>query len=140
MRIQSTERAKATSKSKGKNKASAGGAFVPQHGEAAQNTSTNAVAITSPIASIDTLIALQEGEDFRQAKKAATLRADALLDVLSDVRIGLLEGAVPLRALQRLDTTLKRTRAQTGDPRLESILDDVEIRAAVEKAKLDSAR
>jgi len=139
MRINSTERTRITSKSNAKGKAGSGSTFVPQSSSASQSASTAATVRTSPVVSIDTLIALQESDDFRQARKKATARADDLLDVLSDLRLGLLEGAIPLRSLQRLSATLERTRANTGDSRLESILNEIEVRAEVEKAKLDSA-
>ncbi len=139
MRINSTERTRITSKSNAKGKAGSGGTFVPQTGSTGQSTGAAATVRTSPVVSIDTLIALQESDDFRQARKKATARADELLDVLSDLRLGLLEGAIPLRSLQRLSATLERTRANTGDSRLESILNEIEVRAEVEKAKLDSA-
>lgn len=139
MRINASNRAQATAKSKAKGKAGNSGTFILQNSSADQTNGLHAPARTSPVVSIESLIALQENEDSRQAKKAATARADELLDVLADMRLGLLEGAIPLRALQRLGSTLERTRANTGDPRLESILNEVEIRAEVEKAKLDSA-
>jgi Class II flagellar assembly regulator len=139
MRINATERTRATSKSKAKGNSTRGGTFVPQNNNTSQSAGPAATARTSPVVSIDTLIALQESDDFRQARKTATARADELLDVLSDLRLGLLEGAIPRRALNRLSATLERTRANTGDSRLESILNEVEVRAEVEKAKLDSA-
>ncbi len=137
MRVNTTEQTRVTGKAKAKSK-QAGGTFVPHSGDAGQSTAIVATTQTNPIASLDALIALQGGEDFHQARKTATARADELLDVLSDMRLGLLEGGIPLRTLQRLSTTLERTRANTGDTHLEAILNEVEIRAEVEKAKLDS--
>ena len=138
MRINATERTRITSRSNAKGK-TAGGTFVPQSSTTSQSAAAAATVRTSPVVSIDTLIALQENEDFRQARKKATVRADELLDVLSDLRLGLLEGAIPLRSLHRLSAALERTRANTGDSHLESILNEIEVRAEVEKAKLDSA-
>ncbi len=137
MRINSAERTRATSKAKA-SRGGSNGVFTPQNGSTSQSTATMSSTAASSIASIDTLIALQEGDDFRQARKAATQRADDILDILSGVRLGLLEGVIPRRALQRLNATLAQTRASTGDVRLETILNEVELRAQVEMAKLDS--
>ncbi len=137
MRINAAEQTRATGKARAKRK-QASGAFAPHSQASSQSTAPMATTQTNPIASLDALIALQGDEDFRQARKKATARADELLDVLSDMRLGLLEGGVSMRTLQRLSTTLERTRANTGDARLEAILNEVEIRAEVEKAKLDS--
>jgi Class II flagellar assembly regulator len=139
MRINNTARTRASGKTKASSKSGNRG-FVPQSPASAQSASTAATARTGPIVSIESLIALQESEDFRKARKMATERADTLLDLLSDVRLGLLEGALPRQALQRLSHTLQQQRANTGDARLEAILNEVEIRAEVEKAKLDLLR
>ncbi|MGJ3231246.1 MAG: flagellar assembly protein FliX [Oceanicaulis sp.] len=90
------------------------------------------------IGSIDALLALQGAGDFREAKKQATERAFSLLDVLDDLKLALLDGALPRPTLVRLMDTLKSRRDATDDPRLEAMLDEVEVRAAVELAKHDA--
>jgi hypothetical protein len=87
---------------------------------------------------VDALLALQGAGDFREAKKQATERAFSLLDVLDDLKIALLEGTLPRQTLLRLMETLKSQRDTTDDPRLEAMLDEVEVRAAVELAKHDA--
>ena len=83
-------------------------------------------------------LALQGAGDFREAKKQATERAFSLLDVLDDLKLALLDGALPRPTLVRLMETLKSRRDTTDDPRLEAMLDEVEVRAAVELAKHDA--
>ena len=139
MRINSTKRTQASGKAKASSKSSTGRGFALPGGDAQKTGATAAAIQASPVSSVEALIALQESDDFRQARKKATARADDLLDALSDLRLGLLEGGIPLRSLQRLSSTLAQTRANTGDSRLETILNEIEIRAEVEKAKLDSA-
>ncbi len=60
----------------------------------------------------------------------------SLLDVLDDLKLALLEGGVPKSRLVALMDLLKSRRDETSDPRLEAVLDEVEVRAAVELAKL----
>jgi len=52
------------------------------------------------------------------------------------VRLGLLAGTIPTDRLGTLLSAVKAQRDQTDDPRLEQILDEIELRAAVELAKL----
>lgn len=137
MRINATERTRAAGSSKAKNK-SGSGMFTLQTDSTGENAAPKAAVAAHYISSVDSLIALQGSDDYRGARKAATERADALLDILSDVRLRLLEGALPLHDLQRLKATLQRARANTGDGQLESILNEIELRAQVEMAKLDS--
>ena len=87
------------------------------------------------IGSVDALLALQGAGDYREAKTQATERAFSLLDVLDDLKLALLDGALPRATLVRLMETLKSRRDTTDDPRLEAMLDEVEVRAAVELAK-----
>ena len=139
MRINSTNRTQASGKAKAGAKSGNGSGFALPSGETQKTEAPTSAMRASPVSSVEALIALQESDDFRQARKKATARADNLLDALSDLRLGLLEGGIPLRTLQRLSASLASSRANTGDSRLESILNDIEIRAEVEKAKLDSA-
>ncbi len=139
MRINATGRARSSGRITSKKSASSSSAFALQeHGPAQAAKKPVAVSAASPLASVDSLIALQEGEDFRRARKMAAKRAGDLLDALAQMRLGLLEGGVPLSALQRLSAALQQSRAQTGDLRMESVLDEIEVRAAVEKAKFET--
>lgn len=95
------------------------------------------LAASSAIGSVDALLALQGTGDFREAKKQATDRAFSILDILDDLKIALLEGAIARDTLVRLLETVKSERNQTGDPRLEAALNEVELRAVVELAKHD---
>jgi hypothetical protein len=60
------------------------------------------------------------------------------LDVLDEVKISLLEGEVPASALGNLVKAVQQTRDSTDDPGLESVLNEIETRAAVEIAKLEA--
>lgn len=113
--------------------------FAPSGAEGTDaSTPVSPLAASSAIGSVDALLALQGTGDFREAKKQATDRAFSILDILDDLKLALLEGAIPRDTLVRLMETVKSERNQTGDPRLEAALNEVELRAAVELAKHDA--
>jgi len=112
------------------------GGFAPEGAGAQKGAAASApLSAASSVGSIDALMALQGAGDFSQARKQASDRAFTLLDVLDDLKVALLDGAIPRDTLVRLLETLKTRRDATGDPGLEAALDEVEIRAAVELAK-----
>lgn len=111
--------------------------FTPQTpvDRSAAAEQVGSVAETTPVGSIDALMALQGADLDQSAQEQATERAFSLLDRLDDLKIALLEGTLPRETLERLVQTLQSERSKTNDPELESMLDEVELRAAVELAK-----
>jgi len=91
------------------------------------------------LSSVDALLALQSEFEDRPASERASRRAFSLLDILDDIKLGLLEGGIPQRKLRSLVGALEQERAETGDSQLETLLDEVETRALVELAKHESA-
>lgn len=113
--------------------------FNPGGASSAQGpNASGGLSGANAIGSVDALLALQGAGDFHEAKRQATDRAFSLLDVLDDLKLALLDGSLPRQTLVRLMDTLKTRRETTDDPRLEAMLDEVEVRAAVELAKHDS--
>lgn len=70
-------------------------------------------------------------------KKQASSRASRILDRLEDIRQGLLVGAISKPRLEELAGTIKETRASALDPVMSDILDEIELRAKIELAKLE---
>lgn len=93
----------------------------------------------SGVMSVDALLALQDVGGPTERKRRAVNRAGRLLDVLDDVKIGLLSGEISGDDLGRLQQAIRDQRDQTDDPKLEAVLDEIETRAAVELAKLERA-
>ena len=87
------------------------------------------------IAAIDAIITLQSVPDATTGRARAIKRADSMLDLLDQIRIGLLEGEVPEGLLKRLVALVQSRREGFNDPHLAAILDDVDLRAQVELAK-----
>ncbi|MAK65153.1 MAG: flagellar biosynthesis protein FlgI [Maricaulis sp.] len=115
--------------------ASGNGFQVETGSQASGSAPMSGASAVSSVQSVDAILALQGVEDATQAKKKATERAMSLLDVLDELKIGLLEGGLPRSKLVALMNLLQTRRDQTHDAQLEAALDEVETRAAVELAK-----
>ena len=88
------------------------------------------------MASISTLLSLQEVGDPLNGRRRAIKRAEDLLDKLDELRHGLLTGAFSPAKLDDLLVVVRQQQANITDPKLREILSDIEVRAAVELAKL----
>ena len=71
--------------------------------------------------------------------KHASSRATLILDRLEDIRQGLLIGAISKPRLEELAGTIKETRDSALNPEMRDILDEIELRAKVELAKLEGS-
>ncbi len=91
------------------------------------------------LSSVDALIALQEMPDPMSGRAKAARRGRDLLDLLDDVRDGLLDGQVSRSTLQQLVSLVGAPREGFNDPGLSAVLDEIDLRARVELAKLDFA-
>ena len=88
---------------------------------------------------IEALLALQDVGTPTERRRRSVRRAGRILDVLDEIMVALLEGSLDSASLDRLRRALRDERSQTEDPALESVLDEIELRAAVEMAKLEQA-
>jgi hypothetical protein len=105
-----------------------------------ENSSTSAsVNGARPMGGVDALLALQEVDDSGERRQRSRKRGDDLLDRLDDIRHGLLIGGVPRAALQNLSELVRARRQEIADPQLQEVLDEIELRAAVELAKYEQA-
>ena len=116
-------------------------ADAPQGGQFATALSgeqppTPAAAPTT-VSALDTLLTVQEIPDAIAGRRRAVQRGDALLDRLEDVRLALLTGVLPRERLEQLSRLARTDRAAITDPRLGAVLDEIDLRVAVELAKLD---
>src|SRR5579862_5862144 len=86
---------------------------------------------------VDGLFALQEVADELSGRRKAAARGAALLDRLDELRLGLLSGKMPRAQLEALRQLAREHGPTADDPKLAAILSDIELRVAVELAKLD---
>lgn len=87
---------------------------------------------------IDALLLIQQVDESgeREARKKMLRRGEDILDKLEDIRHGLLLGTVPQEKLMDLAQMVRSRRENCQDPRLAALLDEIELRAEVEIAKL----
>lgn len=111
------------------------GALVNDAGE---SEAPAAASRPSSVGALDALIALQSYGDAtsEEAVKKAKKRARDLLDLLDQLRMGLLSGEMAVGSIRNLTDTIAAERAQITDPRLAEVLDEIDLRAQVELAKL----
>jgi hypothetical protein len=118
-----------------------GAGFRLPEADAGEGPSQSAAASQSaPVVGVEALIALQEMGGPLERRRRAVGRAGRILDVLDEVKLALIDGRLGAADLERLRRAVREQRAATGDPGLEGLLDEIETRAAVEIAKLESAR
>lgn len=99
------------------------------------------VSDAAPIASLDQMLALQEISDEESRRRTLVKQGEMSLEALDKLRSALLMGVLPQSTLRQLEKVVAQQRAVAApDPRLASILDEIELRAAVELAKLEMAR
>lgn len=116
-----------------------GGFRLPPLDDARGAASSGGVARTAGVMGVDALLALQDVGGPLEGKRRAVRRASRILDILDEVKLALLDGGTSLAQLDRLRRAVREERGLTSDPKLDEILDQIELRAAVEIAKLEIA-
>lgn len=100
----------------------------------------SATSGTQAASGVNTFLFMQEVSDEEVARQRAMQHGKQVLQGLEQLHRDLLMGTVPLSTLSRLQSTIDRQRETFTDPRLKQILDEIELRAAVELAKLERAQ
>jgi hypothetical protein len=119
----------------------AAGAFASLLGlsdteETIPTTQTSDVAATSALSS---MLALQEISEEEIKRRKVVQQGKNMLDVLENLRRQLLAGGIPAETLVAMGRQLSVQRQQVADPKLMEVMDDIELRLAVELAKLEAA-
>jgi len=111
----------------------ASGGFSVSEGETLrQSGSPNSLRA---ISTVDALIALQGVDDPTERKKRAVARGRSALDLLDTLKLGLLDGSVDQPLLARLKVAADGLTDASGDPALDQVLGEIDLRVAVELAK-----
>ena len=77
-----------------------------------------------------------DGTPDHKERQRRAQRGGEILDRLEEVRRGLLMGAIPKDRLQELAHLVREKRERGADPIVSRLLDEIELRAEVELAKL----
>jgi class II flagellar assembly regulator FliX len=133
MRIQGPATALAPASSPA-GKRAASGTFSLEAESAAR--SATATSGTRSIGGIDALLALQGVEEPSERRRKAVKRGKSALDALDALKLGLLSGTFDTGALARLKSVTASLAEPSGDPTLDAVLAEIELRAQVELAKI----
>jgi hypothetical protein len=96
-----------------------------------------AAAGLAPLTSLGAVLAVQAVDDPLAGRRRARERGEQLLDALDEVRMALLDGRLAPAKLAALRQLATAQRGRADDPALQAVLDEIELRTAVELAKLE---
>jgi hypothetical protein len=106
---------------------------LPEDTAAAAENRT--VSAPKAAANIDALLAMQGIEDPAERRKRSVQRGKGALDVLDELKIGLLSGSFNASTVSRLRDAAANLKSTSGDPGLDAVLSEIELRVEVELAK-----
>ena len=114
-------------------KTTSGGFALPDTTSAPE---TRAAAAPKATASIDALLAMQGIEDPVERRKRSVQRGRGALDVLDELKMGLLSGNFDASTVSRLRDAAASLKSSSGDAGLDALLAEIELRVEVELAKV----
>jgi hypothetical protein len=101
---------------------------------------TRAPLAPKQTANIDALLAMQGiEEDPVERRKRSAKRGKRALDVLDELKLGLLSGNLNPTMVSRLRDAAAGLKESSGDPGLDAVLSEIELRVEVELAKAGRA-
>lgn len=109
-------------------------ALLEAMSEASESAAPTAPA---PVSSTNMVLSIQAVSDEEIGRKKAYKQANQTLDALDDLKKSILLGDISQHQLKNISDKIDSMRTQSSDPQLQEILDHIELRAAVELAKLD---
>lgn len=140
MKIEGPDKSRQTGPSKKKGSVSSGdGSFGSMVTGGAKES--GGASATHSVARVDALLSVQAAEDptARAARRRMRERGDNILDELEKIRIGLLTGTLTVGHVIGVADVVASHREKIMDPRLTAILDEIDLRAQVELAKMRQA-
>jgi hypothetical protein len=133
MRVNGTNGTTVASASATAKRAGGAGGFTLSESNAPQ-TASPAIALRT-VSGIDALIALQGIEDPLERRRRAVKHGRRALDALDELKLALLSGTLESSALLRLKAVAADLKDGSGDEKLDQVLNEIELRVAVELAK-----
>jgi hypothetical protein len=103
--------------------------------DAASTPESRSAAAPKAAGNIDALLALQGVEDPTERRRRSVQRGKGALDVLDDLKLGLLSGNFDASTVSRLRDAAANLKSSSGDPGLDAVLSEIELRVEVELAK-----
>lgn len=123
---------------------SAGGFNLSPTGGAGSASATTAASSASGVAGLSALMALQGVESATERRRRSIRRGRGLLDRLDELKMAMLDGESDAGVLERLGRSVREDRPEDAPEDevggLKSLLDQIDLRAAVELAKAEVRR
>lgn len=120
----------------GRARSTSGSFVVPQQSE--ETAQSQKSYQSNALQDVSSLLALQGVEDSTHGKRRKAIRrGNKMLDLLEQVRMGLLAGAMSMTVLKQLER-LAENQEPSGDERIDELLLEIGLRAQVEIAKLEA--
>jgi hypothetical protein len=117
-------------------RATSGTFSLPQEEPTATPTAAGGVR---SVAGIDALLALQGVESVDDRRRRAVKRGHTALDLLDEMKLALLAGGLEPSMLARLKTAAAELKDLSGDPRIDQVLAEIDLRVEVELAKAETS-
>jgi len=115
---------------------SAGGGFKVDSADS--DATVQSAAPVASTANVGALLSIQEVPDAAEDRRRGIKRGRDLLAELDAIRVGLLSGRLPRERIERILRMLRQRQRGFDDPLLSEIVAQIEVRAAVELAKLEA--
>lgn len=113
------------------------GFSLPGAAGAAPASAASAASAASGVTGMSALMALQGVEDATERRRRAIKRGSNLLDRLEELKLALLAGESSGVNLQSLARAMAESRQGDEEGELKNLLDQIDLRAAVEIAKAE---
>jgi hypothetical protein len=115
-----------------------GGEFAEHLKSSVASSGTSTSTESTSVNSVDSILTIQETDDptQRRGKRLGSQYGGDLLDHLEELRRDLLLGATDIDKLASIAQKIRSNRRQSDDIKLNEIIDEIELRAEVEIAKL----
>lgn len=137
MKVEGPKKSQSSAQSRKSSAASGSdGVDFSQYIKSGQETAS--VSTAKAITNVDALLAVQAAEDptERAARRRMQDRSDKIIDGLEKIRIEMLKGTLTVGHMIDIADIVASHREKIQDPKLTDIMDEIDLRAQVELAKM----
>ncbi|MBK6897085.1 MAG: flagellar assembly protein FliX [Alphaproteobacteria bacterium] len=136
MKVEGPKKSQSTSQSRKSSASGADSVDFSQYIKSGQEASS--VSTARAITNVDSLLAVQAAEDptERAARRRMQDRSDKIIDGLEKIRIAMLNGTLTVGHMIDIADIVASHREKIQDPKLTDIMDEIDLRAQVELAKM----
>ncbi len=137
MKVEGPKKSQSTAQSR-KSSAASGSDSVDFSQYIQSGPETASVSTAMAITNVDSLLAVQAAEDptERAARRRMQDRSDKIIDGLEKIRIAMLNGTLTVGHMIDIADIVASHREKIQDPKLTDIMDEIDLRAQVELAKM----